>query len=130
MFREEFAPHPKVEECAEMADDGMSGRERMQEHSVSIVATGHTEFGRLDGQSLEDLIVAAGREAIEDAGISPADIDEVFLGHFNSGMVPDAFASSLIHQISPDLRFKPATRLEAWGERHRPTQSCRRCRRS
>ncbi len=84
----------------------------MRAPGVAMVGSGHTRFGRLEGQSLEDLIVAAGREAIADAGIEPAAIDAVFLGHFNSGMVPDGFASSLIHQISPDLRFKPATRLE------------------
>jgi acetyl-CoA C-acetyltransferase len=84
----------------------------MKTPDVSIVGTGHTKFGRLDTQNLEDLIVAAGREAIADAGVAPGDIDAVFLGHFNSGLVPDGFAASLIHQIAPELRFKPATRLE------------------
>lgn len=83
----------------------------MAEH-VSIVASGHTRFGRLDGQNLEDLIVAAATEAIEEAAIDPAEIDAVYLGHFNSGMVPDGFASTLIHQTHPGLRFKPATRCE------------------
>lgn len=76
-----------------------------------VIGSGHTRFGKL-GQTLEELIVEAGSEAIAEAGIAPADIDAVFLGHFNSGLVPDAFAASLVHQIHPDLRFKPATRLE------------------
>lgn len=80
--------------------------------SVSIVGAGHTKFGRLDALNLEDMVVMAATEAIEDAGIAAADIDAVFLGHFNSGLVPDGFASSLIHQASPDLRFKPAVRCE------------------
>ena len=84
----------------------------MERPNVSIVGSGHTKFGRLEAQSLEDLIVAAGREAIDTAGVAPGDIDATFLGHFNSGLVPDGFASSLIHQIAPELRFKPATRLE------------------
>ena len=84
----------------------------MERPNVSIVGSGHTKFGRLEAQSLEDLIVAAGREAIDTAGVAPGDIDAAFLGHFNSGLVPDGFASSLIHQIAPELRFKPATRLE------------------
>ncbi|WP_353628685.1 acetyl-CoA acetyltransferase (plasmid) [Sulfitobacter sp. TCYB15] len=78
---------------------------------VSIVGSGHTQFGRLQ-ENLEELIVAATREAVEDSGIDPNDIDAVFLGHFNSGMVTDGFASSLIHQAYPQLRFKPGMRAE------------------
>ncbi len=78
---------------------------------ISIVGSGHTKFGRLE-QNLEDLIVAVTREAVEESGIDPADIDAVFLGHFNSGLVPDGFASSLIHQAYPQLRFKPGMRAE------------------
>lgn len=79
---------------------------------VSIVGSGHTPFGRLDALNLEQLIVMATKEAIEDAGVDPAEIDAVYLGHFNAGLVPDAFASSLVHQAHPALRFKPATRCE------------------
>jgi len=79
---------------------------------VSIVGSGHTPFGRLDALNLEQLIVMAAAEAIEDAGVEPAEIDAVFLGHFNAGLVADAFASSLVLQAAPSLRFKPATRCE------------------
>ncbi|WP_026758983.1 thiolase domain-containing protein [Sediminimonas qiaohouensis] len=79
--------------------------------NICIIGSGHTKFGRLD-KSLEHLIVAATREAVEEAGIAPKDIDAVFLGHFNSGLVADGFASSLIHQAYPELRFAPATRIE------------------
>src|SRR5690606_19282292 len=72
----------------------------------------HTKFGRLDSLTLEELIVQAAREALEEAEVGAGEIDAVFLGHFNSGLVPDGFASSLIHQVSPELRFKPATRCE------------------
>ena len=80
--------------------------------NASIVGWGHTPFGRLDGQDLESLVLAASREAIASAGIAPADIDAVFLGHFNSGMVPDGFCASLPLSLDPGLRFKPAARLE------------------
>jgi acetyl-CoA C-acetyltransferase len=79
---------------------------------VSIVAAGHSRFGRLDGSTLEDLIVQVTRQALTDAEISASEIDALFLGHFNSGMVPDGFASSLLLQADPGLRFKPATRCE------------------
>ena len=79
---------------------------------VYIVGWGHTKFGRLSDQSLEQLIVDAGREALADAGIPAAEVDGMWLGHFNAGMVEDGFASSLMMSIDPDLRFKPAVRVE------------------
>ncbi|MDD8024746.1 MAG: thiolase domain-containing protein [Paracoccaceae bacterium] len=79
---------------------------------IHIVGSGHTAFGRFDARSLEDLIVEATREALTEAGLSGADIDAVYLGHFNAGMSDDGFASSLVHQADDGLRFKPATRVE------------------
>lgn len=77
-----------------------------------IVGWGHTPFGRLAGETVESLIAAAAREALASAGIGGADMDAVWLGHFNSGMVPDAFCSSMVLAIDPALRFKPAIRCE------------------
>ncbi|GID07857.1 MULTISPECIES: acetyl-CoA acetyltransferase [Pseudomonas] len=81
-------------------------------HSVSIVAAAHSRFGRLDGSTLEDLIVQVTREALADAAIDASEIDALFLGHFNSGMVADGFPASLMLQADEGLRFKPATRCE------------------
>ena len=78
---------------------------------VYITGTGHTRFGRLPG-TFEDLIVEVTQEALADAGLTGADIDAVCLGHFNSGLVPDGFASSLAMQADAGLRFAPATRYE------------------
>lgn len=79
---------------------------------VSVVGSGHTSFGRLEDKSIEDLVVDATRGALQDAAIEADDIDAVFLGHFNSGMVPDGFASSLVFQADERFRFKPAMRCE------------------
>lgn len=79
---------------------------------TAIIGWGHTRFGRLDGMDLEALIVAAAREAVDHAGIDFRDIDAVALGNLNGGFVPETFCSSLVLQAHPDLRFKPATRLE------------------
>lgn len=84
----------------------------MSINHISIVGSGHTKFGNLKEHNLESLIVEAAKEALSNANISGADIDAVFLGHFNAGMVPDSFASSLIHQADEGLRFKPAMRCE------------------
>lgn len=76
-----------------------------------IIGWGHTKFGRLDG-SLEDLIVEASREAIDHAQVDPGEIDGIWLGNFNSGLVADGFASSMALGVHDRLRFTPATRLE------------------
>ena len=50
--------------------------------------------------------------ALADAGVAPADVDEIVLGHFNAGFSPQDFTAALVLQASPDLRFKRATRVE------------------
>jgi acetyl-CoA C-acetyltransferase len=77
-----------------------------------IVGWGHTKFGRHDALSIENLIHLAAREALDSAGTEAAEIDAVWLGHFNSGLVPDGFCSSMVLGIDPALRFKPAARVE------------------
>ncbi len=77
-----------------------------------IVGWGHTKFGRLEGKTLEDLILDAAAEALDSAGIGPAEIDAIYIGHFNSGLVSDGFPSSLVLGLDDSLRFKPATRVE------------------
>lgn len=79
--------------------------------TIYITGSGHTKFGKLT-ENLEQLIVQATREALSEAAIPASEIDAVFLGHFNSGLVSDGFASSLIHQADPALRFTPAARCE------------------
>lgn len=79
---------------------------------AQIVAWGHTPFGRHEQASLEELIHQAAAEAIAHAGIEASDIDSIWLGHFNSGMVSDGFPASLVMSLDEGLRFKPSTRLE------------------
>ncbi len=79
---------------------------------AKIVGWGHTRFGALTDTSFEALVQQAAREAIEHAGLTPGDIDAVWLGHFNAGMVPDAFAASLVLGLDDAMRFTPATRVE------------------
>jgi acetyl-CoA C-acetyltransferase len=77
-----------------------------------IVGWGHTPFGKLDALDLEQLIVMASREALAHAGITGDDVDAVWLGQFNSGLLRDGFCSSMILAADAGLRFKPATRCE------------------
>lgn len=77
----------------------------------AIVGWGHTPFGKLD-QSLEEMIQSVAREALADAGLTGRDVDAVWLGNFNAGMVADGFAASMILGTDEGLRWKPATRVE------------------
>ncbi len=80
--------------------------------SGCIVGLAHSPFGKLDTESVESLIVRVANDALKDAGIEARDVDEIVLGHFNAGFSPQDFTASLVLQASPDLRFKPATRVE------------------
>jgi len=77
-----------------------------------MVGWAHTVFGRLDTESVESLIVRVANDALADAGVAAADVDEIVLGHFNAGFSPQDFTASLVLQASPDLRFRRATRVE------------------
>jgi acetyl-CoA C-acetyltransferase len=77
-----------------------------------IVGWAHTPFGKLDGESVESLVVKVANGALADAGIEAKDVDEIVLGHFNAGFSPQDFTASLVLQASPDLRFKRALRVE------------------
>ena len=79
---------------------------------VLITGWGHSKFGKLTDETLESLIVQVATDAINTAGIEPGQIDEIYVGQFNSGMMPLAFPSSLALQVSPDLANVPATRVE------------------
>src|SRR6202050_4552744 len=80
--------------------------------TACIVGWAHTAFGKLSGETVESLIVRVANEALADAAIAASDVDEIMLGHFNAGFSAEDFPASLVLKASPDLRFKPATRVE------------------
>jgi acetyl-CoA C-acetyltransferase len=80
--------------------------------TACIVGWAHTAFGRLEGETVESLITRVTRDALADAGIEPAELGEIVLGHFNAGFSAQDFTASLVLQASSDLRFKRATRVE------------------
>jgi len=80
--------------------------------TACIVGWAHTPFGKLDAETVESLVVRVANEALADAGIGAADVDEIVLGHFNAGFSAQDFTASLVLQANPDLRFKRATRVE------------------
>lgn len=79
---------------------------------ASVIGWSHSRFGKLHGRDLESLIVEATQQALAHAEIAAADIDEIFIGHFNGGLWAETFPSSLVYQASDEFRFKPTTRIE------------------
>src|SRR5690625_7747008 len=77
-----------------------------------ILGWGHTPFGKRADDTLESLVVEAGREAISDAGLEPGEVDMVVVSTFNAGMHPLGFISSLALQIDDSLFRVPALRVE------------------
>ncbi|CAN7424232.1 acetyl-CoA acetyltransferase [Mesorhizobium sp. LjNodule214] len=80
--------------------------------TACIVGWAHSRFGKLEGETLEGLIVKVATDALDHAGIGPDDVDEIVLGHFNAGFSAQDFTASLVLQADDRLRFKPATRVE------------------
>jgi len=80
---------------------------------AAIIGWAHSPFGKLEAEpDLESLIARVARAAIEDAGISPAEIDAGFVGIFGEGFTPQGFPASLLLQSVPEMRFRPITRYE------------------
>lgn len=80
--------------------------------SACITGWFHTPFGKHDTETVESLIVQAAQGALVHAGVDALDIDEIVLGHFNAGFCPQNFTAALVLEADPNLRFKPALRVE------------------
>ncbi|MFN3655803.1 MAG: acetyl-CoA acetyltransferase [Pseudolabrys sp.] len=80
--------------------------------TACIVGWAHTPFGKINGETVESLIVRAASDALAHAGVAARDVDEIVLGHFNAGFSAQDFTASLVLQAAPDLRFKRALRVE------------------
>ncbi|MFZ5439353.1 MAG: thiolase family protein [Myxococcota bacterium] len=94
-----------------MANHGLKER-------VSIVGVGCSRFGdlletpELKGLTLQELGAGAAREAFEDAGVSPRDVDAVFIGNVmeQSAQLPATY-SHLAKWMG--TQFKPGVHIDA-----------------
>jgi acetyl-CoA C-acetyltransferase len=80
--------------------------------TACIVGWSHLPFGKRTEDDAESMIVQVATAALEDAGLTPDEIDAVYLGHFNGGFERQDFTASLVFQADDRFRFKPATRVE------------------
>jgi acetyl-CoA C-acetyltransferase len=80
--------------------------------TAAIVGWAHMPFGKHETETVESMVVKVATDAIAHAGISPGDVDEIVMGHFNAGFSAQDFTASLVLQADDRLRFKPTTRVE------------------
>ena len=80
--------------------------------TACITGWAHSKFGKLEGETVESLIVGVVNDALDNAGLDASEIDEIYLGHFNAGFSAQDFSASLVLQASDQFRFKPTTRVE------------------
>ena len=76
---------------------------------IAVIGMGCTKFGELWDKSIEDMIVEACREAFDDAGIEPKDVQAAWLGIAQSqycGLTGQVLAHAL------KLEYLPVTRVE------------------
>ncbi len=78
---------------------------------AAIIGFAHSRFGKLEEDDLETLIARTAREAVEHAGIGFADVDQIYVGNFG-GFEKQSFPAAFALDADPDLRFKPAVRVE------------------
>ncbi|RED52258.1 acetyl-CoA acetyltransferase [Aestuariispira insulae] len=80
--------------------------------TACMVGWAHSKFGKLEEEDVESLVIRVARDAIKDAGVSPEEIDAIYLGWYNGGFSKQDFGSSLVINGIEGLRFKPSTRVE------------------
>lgn len=80
--------------------------------AVNVIGTYHSKVGRLE-ESLYELLIQAGQGALKDAGVEAKEIDGIWVGNFSGGgFNTQEHLAPCVVDIDPDMRFKPATRVE------------------
>src|SRR6202040_763993 len=86
-------------------------------NEVYILGGGRTDFKRnlkKEGKTIRHLITEAGKKAIDDAKIDPAEIQAGTVGNFNAGQFTKQLQlGAFIPEIDPKLRGIPTMHTEA-----------------
>jgi acetyl-CoA C-acetyltransferase len=79
---------------------------------AAIVGWSHSQFGKLDSPDIESLVGLVGANALEHAGIGPADVDFITVGVYNNGFAKQGFEGALVALSIPELAQTPAVHVE------------------
>ncbi|OSP55217.1 acetyl-CoA acetyltransferase [Pseudoruegeria sp. SK021] len=77
-----------------------------------IVGWAHSTFGRSDAADTEALMAEVTGPALDHAGVSPEDVDGIFVGVYNNGFSDQDFQGALVGMGNDGLARVPATRFE------------------
>ena len=103
--------------AGEIADNSISSTSSFMNEPVYILGAGRTDFKRnlkKEGKTIRDLITEAGRKAIDDAKIDPAEIQAAAVGNFNAGQfTKQLHLGAFIPEIDPKLHGIPTMHTEA-----------------
>jgi acetyl-CoA C-acetyltransferase len=77
-----------------------------------IIGWAHSRFGRHEAPDLESLIRLVAPQALEHAGVSPEEVDGVFVGAMNAGFSRQGFEGALPALAVPGLHNVPAVHVE------------------
>ncbi|MGQ3673609.1 acetyl-CoA acetyltransferase [Xanthobacter sp. TB0136] len=77
-----------------------------------IVGYAHSPFGKLEDPDTESLMARVSGAALEHAGVSPEQVDGIYVGVMNSGFQKQDFQGGLVALADERLSYTPATRLE------------------
>lgn len=79
---------------------------------AQIVGWAHSKFGKSNAPDTEHLMAEVIAPALEHAGVSPPDIDGMFIGVMNNGFSKQDFQGALAGMAMPELGMTPAVRME------------------
>lgn len=80
--------------------------------SPSLIGWAHTRFGKSACTDVEGLIAEVAGTALDDAGVTAADVDAIYVGVYNNGLTPQGFEGALAGSGNPELARIPSTHLE------------------
>lgn len=77
-----------------------------------IVGWAHSKFGKSEASSTRELMGEVSTPALDHAGITPGDVDGIFVGVYNNGFSKQDFQGALVAMAADGLTHVPAVRLE------------------
>ena len=80
---------------------------------VSIAGIGETTFGKYPERALHQMISEAGHAAMDDAGITPDQVEAVFVGNFNAQTLSNQ--GHLGPLVAETLRLGPVPTMRTEG---------------